>query len=128
MPADNATVPMTMPTKYLPGSAPGNASSSALLTGPKDAAPQVNAKGMNLEGRAPSNSHFPTLSIASANPSDKAMYDTTKGTTAQGPIRTADATNGFCSQAPWDNPISVRQMSAPTRPIGMVKIHPSFLK
>src|SRR2546425_13007666 len=83
---------------------------------------------MYFEGRATPNNHFPTLSIASAKPSDKAMYDTTKGTTAQGPIRTADATNGFYSQAPWDNPINVREMSATTRTIGMVKIHPSFRK
>jgi hypothetical protein len=79
-----------------------------LLIGPKEAAPHINAKGMYFEGRAAPNKHFPTLSIASANPSDKAMYDTTKGTTAQGPIKTADATNGFSSQAPWDNPINVR--------------------
>jgi hypothetical protein len=63
---------MTTPTTDVRGPAPGNASSSALLKGPNEAAPQVIAKGMNLDGLRTPNNHFPTLNIPSANPSDKA--------------------------------------------------------
>jgi hypothetical protein len=56
-----------------PGPDRGNASSSALLNGPNEAAPQVIAKGMNLDDRWTPNNHFPTLNIPSANPSDRAM-------------------------------------------------------
>jgi len=55
------------------GPAPGKASSSVLLTGPKEAAPHINAKGMNLEARATPNNHLPMLSISRANPSERAM-------------------------------------------------------
>jgi hypothetical protein len=44
-----------------------------LLKGPNEAAPQVIAKGMNLDGRTTPNNHFPRLNMPSANPSDKAM-------------------------------------------------------
>jgi len=56
-----------------PEPAPENASNSALLKGPKEAAPQISAKGMNLDDRAAPNNHFPTLNIPRANPSDRAM-------------------------------------------------------
>jgi len=64
---------MTAPTRETPGPPLGNANNSALLKDPKEAAPQVNAKGMNLDDRATPNNHFPTLNIPSANPSDRAM-------------------------------------------------------
>jgi len=60
-------------TRDVAGPSLGNANSSALLKGPKEAAPQANAKGMNLGDRATPNNHFPTLNMPSANPSDKAM-------------------------------------------------------
>jgi len=64
---------MTGPAKEMTGPSGGNASKTALLKGPNEAAPQVSAKGMNLDGRTTPNNHFPTLNIPSANPSERAM-------------------------------------------------------
>jgi hypothetical protein len=51
----------------------GSANNNALLKGPNEAAPQVNANGKNLDDRKMPNNHLPTLNIHSANPSDRAM-------------------------------------------------------
>src|SRR5438093_9967497 len=63
MPTVRVTTPTTTPTMEAPEPAPGNANNSILLKGPKEAAPQVNAKGMNFDGRTTPNNHFPTLNI-----------------------------------------------------------------
>jgi len=73
MPTVSVTTPTTTLTMEAPELAPGNASSSALLKGPKEAAPQISAKGMNLDDCTTPNNHFPTLNIPSANPSERAM-------------------------------------------------------
>jgi hypothetical protein len=60
-------------TREATGPSLGNANNAALLKGPNEAAPQVNANGKNLDDRTTPNSHLPTLNIHSANPSDRAM-------------------------------------------------------